>query len=308
MAWLTVLTGYAAPVFLMMSPLLSYGDQVLSMRRNRSSAGFSLDIPLIMLVASMLRIFYYPGARFDTALLVQSFIMVAVQLVLLKVALDHRPAPSSKGGDGAVPFAGLEPGRRVSSSSGGLFETRPYNFWQWRSPKPYWQFLLYFFLGLTVLELVLAPWTGIYPAYSSMIGYIGLSVEAVLPLPQIRANARARSCRGFRPSVLVNWLAGDAFKMFWFFTAPTQIPWSFKLCGMFQASCDSILGLQYFIYGNGEGGASGAGPAVPMATAPFKEKEALWTVEGQLSPAALSTSGLGIQPPDRRSPLQEKQH
>lgn len=55
MAWLTVLTGYAAPVFLMMSPLLSYGDQVLSMRRNRSSAGFSLDIPLIMLVASMLR-------------------------------------------------------------------------------------------------------------------------------------------------------------------------------------------------------------------------------------------------------------
>lgn len=90
----------------------------------------------LALLRLTISIFYYPGARFDTALLVQSFIMVAVQLVLLKVALDHRPAPSSKGGDGAVPFAGLEPGRRVSSSSGGLFETRPYNFWQWRSPKP----------------------------------------------------------------------------------------------------------------------------------------------------------------------------
>lgn len=55
MGWLTGLAGFAAPVFLMMSPLLSYGDQVISMHRNCSSAGFSLDIPLIMLVASVLR-------------------------------------------------------------------------------------------------------------------------------------------------------------------------------------------------------------------------------------------------------------
>ena len=71
------------------------------------------------------RIFYYPGAKFDKALLVQSFIMVAVQVVLLKIALDHRPAPYSKGGDAAVPFA------RANETQ------RPFNFWQWRSPKPW---------------------------------------------------------------------------------------------------------------------------------------------------------------------------
>lgn len=74
------------------------------------------------------RIFYYPGARFDIALLVQSFLMVAVQLIVLKIALDHRPPPTSKGGDAAVPFAGAHD---------GIFERpRPYGFWQWRSPKP----------------------------------------------------------------------------------------------------------------------------------------------------------------------------
>ncbi|CAK7207762.1 hypothetical protein SEUCBS139899_010575 [Sporothrix eucalyptigena] len=267
MAFLTTLAGYAAPLFLVMSPIFSYGDQAISMNRKRSSAGFSLDIPLIMLVASFLRIFYYPGAHFDKALLVQSILMVIVQVVLLKIALDNRPPPSAKGGEAAVPFSGVN-----GSTSGGLFATRPYNFWQWRSPKPYWQFLLYMFITLLALEVLLGPFPSIYSAYSVLIGYIGLSVEATLPLPQIRANMRARSCRGFRVSVLVSWLAGDAMKMFWFFTSTTEIPWAFKLCGLFQAACDSILGIQYFVYGDGTGaGAAGTegGPGIML-----KEKEA----------------------------------
>ena len=40
-------------------------------------------------------------------------------------------------------------------------------------------------------------------------------------------------------------------KMLWFFTATSEIPWPFKLCGMFQACCDSYLGIQYWMYGEG---------------------------------------------------------
>ncbi len=110
-----------------------------------------------------------------------------------------------------------------------------------------------FFIALTVCELILAPFRGIYPAYSSLIGYIGLAIEATLPLPQILANRRLRSCKGFRFSVLASWLVGDAMKMGWFFTSPTSIPWAFKLCGIFQAGCDSFLGIQYLMYGSGPG-------------------------------------------------------
>ncbi|KAK0728151.1 hypothetical protein B0T26DRAFT_672732 [Lasiosphaeria miniovina] len=253
LGWLASFSGYLTPVFLVLSPLLSYTDQAISMYKARSSAGFSLDIPLIMLVASLFRIFYYPGAHFDKALLVQSFVMVFIQLILLKVALDHRPGPSSKGGEAAVPFA-----RAHDGGGGGLWEApRPYRFWQWRSAKPYWHFVLYMFLGLAACELVLAPVHWLYPAYSALIGYTGLSVEATLPLPQIFSNARSRSCKGFRVSVLASWLLGDAMKMYWFFSSATQIPWAFKICGIFQAGCDSFLGVQYLMYGNG------SGPAVP---------------------------------------------
>lgn len=99
---------------------------------------------------------------------------------------------------------------------------------------------------------MLAPFRHIYPTYSSLLGYIGLSVEATLPLPQMFANHRSRSCKGFRLSVLAMWLLGDAMKMYWFFTSSGEIGWPFKLCGIFQAGCDCFLGVQYLMYGSGE--------------------------------------------------------
>ncbi|KAM4056076.1 PQ loop repeat domain-containing protein [Hirsutella rhossiliensis] len=244
--WLAACAAYVAPLFIVISPILSYGDQALAMHRNKSSAGFSLDIPLIMLVASLFRIFYWHGARFDTSLLLQSLIMVAMHLVLLKIALDHRPPPSSKGGDTGVPFAA------AAQSDNILSGPRPYNFWQWRSPKPYWQFLLYLAAGLFVLELLMTPIPSLFTLYSAMLGYVGLSVEATLAIPQILANSQTRSCKGFRLSVLVAWLGGDAMKILWFFTTTTDIPVAFKVCGLFQAACDCLLGAQYLMYGEGE--------------------------------------------------------
>ncbi|KAH8773213.1 hypothetical protein BGZ57DRAFT_759220 [Hyaloscypha finlandica] len=246
MGLVSFITGFVAPIFIIISPITSYADQTYSMHRTKSSAGFSLDIPLIMLVASILKVFYYPGARFDTALLIQAFIMIVIQLVLLKIALDHRPSPSSKGGEAAIPFAGTRD-REFDIP-------RPYNFWQWRSHKPYWQFLLYLFITLVALELLISPIPTLYALYSAGLGAIGLTVEATLPLPQILSNYKSRSCKGFRVSVIANWIAGDIMKMFWFFTATSEIPWTFKLCGIFQMCCDLFLGGQYFVYGDGEVG------------------------------------------------------
>lgn len=98
---------------------------------------------------------------------------------------------------------------------------------------------------------MLSPWHGIYPSYSTLLGYAGLGIEAILPVPQIMANARARSCKGFRLSVLASWIGGDSMKMFWFFTSSGTIPLAFKLCAMFQACCDTFLGVQYWMYGEG---------------------------------------------------------
>ncbi|KAJ5837008.1 hypothetical protein N7447_003034 [Penicillium robsamsonii] len=227
---------YAAPFFLISSPVTSYADQIVSIYRTRSSAGFSLDIPLIMLISSILKIFYWFGEYYSGTLLTQAIVMIVVQVTLLKVALDNRPSAGGRHGIEHAPFSG---GNSDGSSS------RPYEFWQWRDTKPYWFCIAYFVGILTFIHLTPIAQSEFY---ISLLGYIGLATEATLPLPQIVANHRSGSCKGFRVSVVAAWILGDTMKMSYFFNSTETIPWAFKLCGIFQCVCDFYLGFQFYFF------------------------------------------------------------
>ena len=120
----------------------------------------------------------------------------------------------------------------------------------YQSRSRYFQFLAYFASSLLAIH-VLLPFVSGSPTYLAFLGYFGLAVEAFLPVPQILKNHNARSCKGFRLSVILNWLAGDALKMSYFFLSNDLITWPFRLCGMFQACCDCYLGVQFYMYGTG---------------------------------------------------------
>ncbi|KAK6347136.1 hypothetical protein TWF696_007215 [Orbilia brochopaga] len=232
MGLLQLIVDYVAPIFLVTSPVTSYADQIWSIHSQKSSLGFSLDIPLIMLVASILRIYYWFGVSFEFSLLVQSVIMVFVQTLLLKVALDNRPNKAMEAG---VPFAGVTNGTQE-------FE-RPYNFWQWRQQRPFWEFLFYFTSTVGILQLFFGSNT----LFVSLLGYLALGIEATLPIPQVLANYRNQSCKGFRVSVIIFWLIGDCLKGVFF--SYSQTPMVFKLCGLCQFCFDLTLGYQYYAYG-----------------------------------------------------------
>jgi len=81
---------------------------------------------------------------------------------------------------------------------------------------------------------------------------VALTTEAILPIPQLLANWQRKGCKGFRPSVIVNWVIGDTFKMWFFFASSnSEVPWAFKACGIFQACCDFGLAAQYLVWGDG---------------------------------------------------------
>lgn len=203
-----------------------------------------------MLIASILKVFYWFGARYSIPLLMQATLMIGVQLVLLKVALDNRPATGAKDGLEHTPFSSYTSDDYSLTSI--LEGKRPYNFWRWPTSRPYFTFLAYL-SGILLGIQILTPFISSDPTYISLIGYTGLAVEAILPVPQIYKNHKAQSCKGFRLSVIANWLAGDAMKMSYFFLSKEYIPWPFRLCGMFQACCDSYLGFQFYMYGSGSG-------------------------------------------------------
>ncbi|KAJ4346696.1 uncharacterized protein N0V89_010628 [Didymosphaeria variabile] len=265
-----------APIFIATSPVTSYADQIYSIHRTRSSAGFSLDIPLIMLVASILKIFYWFGAHFSTSLLVQALLMIIVHIVLLHVALTNRPPPSH------LPF-------QPASA-----RKRPYDFWQWRSTRPYWMFVSYFTLVLLVLHVLLSS-TALFMPYTEFLGMVALTVEATLPLPQLLANYQRRGCRGFRPSVIANWIVGDTFKMWFFFASSAgEVPWAFKICGIFQATCDLGLGLQWFIWRDGPEGVAATGEKELRSPPPERLGESFEMLKGGPGYGEKGTIGVGI--------------
>lgn len=165
--------------------------------------------------------------------------MVISQSLLLHVGLTNRPSAAIL----SQPFGG------PTNLSVPASRKRPYGFWQWRSQRPYWQFLAGYVLTLLALQVLIGA---SHPWFVSLQGYVALGIEAMLPLPQILSNQRNASCKGFRLSVLANWLVGDLFKMaFFFYISQSSIPWAFKACGIFQACCDVYLGVQYLMFGNG---------------------------------------------------------
>jgi len=254
---LALAVDYFAPLFLTLSPLTSYSDQIWSIHKTKTSAGFSLDIPLIMLFASILKVFYWFGAYYSTSLLLQAILMIFVQLILLKVALDNRPPRGVKDGLEHTPFSGYY-------GEDEVWFVRPYNFWQWRDSRPYWTTLAYLTFTLFAIHTFIPP-VARSEVYIAFLGYAGLSIEAILPVPQIYSNQKAQSCKGFRLSVLVNWLAGDAMKMSYFFLSKEYIPWAFRLCGIFQAMCDCYLGIQYWMYGEGKPSSYATDDRIAMA-------------------------------------------
>lgn len=316
-----------AGAILALSPVSSYGDTIWSMYKSKSCTGFSIDITAIMLISSMIRIFFYFGNPFETSLLIQSIINIIVQVTLLSLSLQYRVLPPPTTGStsrGSIldknpddemihlshkrsrsdmvynvkpstsrldsvkeeddedkwrPNRFYQPkntpimkkiatffqvqvvnrfqdttrhfksfNRMLQSGSHSSYSTRPFGFWQWDDATYYWKFLGQFFLVLCVLHLFLGTWSH---TYVHSLGMIGLSLEAILPLPQLITNARRHSVQGFRVSVLLNWIVGDLSKIMYFLfgtSDPKKLAPQFVICSLIQTSLDMSIGVQYYYY------------------------------------------------------------
>ena len=85
-----------------------------------------------MLIASILKVFYWFGTYYSLPLLIQACLMIIVQLVLLKVALDNRAPQGTSGGLEHKPFSEYRLDEALQDIIDGK---RPFDFWRWKSSK-----------------------------------------------------------------------------------------------------------------------------------------------------------------------------
>jgi solute carrier family 66, member 2 len=102
---------------------------------------------------------------------------------------------------------------------------------------------------LSVSLLVLQFLIGHSTVYVTLVGFVALGIEAILPIPQFVSHYQRKSVAGFRPSVVVAWLLGDAFKCSYFFIGKANVTWQFKLCALVQSTFDIGIAIQFCMYG-----------------------------------------------------------
>lgn len=74
-------------------PVIGYVLQYRLILKNESVGGFSIDVCLVLLIANILRLNFYPFKHFEIALIFQSLFMIAAQLILLKACSNFKDDP-----------------------------------------------------------------------------------------------------------------------------------------------------------------------------------------------------------------------
>ncbi|KAF9195554.1 hypothetical protein BGZ50_004354 [Haplosporangium sp. Z 11] len=257
-------------IAMVIGPVTGYFHQYYTMYKMKTSMGFSSVTCGVLIVSSIIRIFFWIGEPFDVALLYQSILMTVVQLFLLELCVRYYPwtvqipapvthsIPSSRlnssisgnnnnnngGNQDQGPDHIMTRASRVHGS-GWYREHAAYwgtHFWNWPSIGPYYLFLTGFTLLIGLSLLVI----GNTPFFVALLGLAALGIEATVPLPQAIQNYRSKSTAGFSPAILLMWVTGDSFKTYYYIT--THAKYQFIGCGIIQLCIDCVIITQTVIY------------------------------------------------------------
>jgi hypothetical protein len=216
------LVSVVMDVAMVFAPLIGYVDQYRQIVKARDSSGFSKMVSLVLLLANILRIYFWMGKRFETALLLQSISMVIAQFIMLEVCIRF----GNKSGKGST-----------------ITDLDFSQFWNWSDLFSYGAFIALFALAVGTLSLFLIPMSTVYV---ELLGFFALATEACLGLPQVVKNYSNQSVQGLSTVLLATWFLGDGYKTV-YFVFKNQ-PAQFIACGAFQLMVDCVLLFQFIHY------------------------------------------------------------
>lgn len=214
-------------LIMIFGPSLAYVPQYRAIQAlpTTTVSTFSTYTCLVLLVSNLLRIVFWIGKRFDSVYLWQSIFQVLAQLWMLELCVSRRDS---------LPHASAT--QRIRKAASVFW--KPKLFWRWQYFEPYMMWLVSFH----VMVLLIFYASGANPVFVEVIGFVALTSESMLGCPQVLANHQGQSSAGLGNTLLITWIAGDAFKT-WFFLS-SSAPLQFVVCGIVQLTVDAVLVFQ----------------------------------------------------------------
>ncbi len=225
-------------------PSAAYLPQYFQIRSSRNHKAFSSVICFILLTANISRLCCFILEDYGYSLFIQSVLMVMVQLVLLHLIVllcvrDILPTSSKSSSKDDEP----------SGSSSTLLVAKPSfvaSFWAWPSFVEYILFLVAFtVVFLALMSINFAFNRTIIPRILFL--YFSTGIESTLCMPQLLTNYRNKSTEGLNKPLVCTWIAGDSYKLFYFFHNESNQ--AFISCAIIQLAVDFLIVGQIIYYG-----------------------------------------------------------
>ncbi|XP_047453139.1 solute carrier family 66 member 2 [Mugil cephalus] len=218
------LLSWLASVVMVLGGALPYVPQYQEIQRNNNTEGFSTRVCLVLLIANILRIFFWIGKQFELTLLLQSVVMILTMFAMLHLCCT------------------VQNTNRVSTKQHRLSDLDVRYFWKWNAFEDY----LLFCFGFTVLCAVVTLLLLDSAVFVETLGSLAVVFEAMLGLPQLLQNFHNRSTRGMSVKMVLLWTAGDVFKTAYY--VMNESPAQFWACGSVQILIDVAILLQVLFY------------------------------------------------------------
>ncbi|XP_064640376.1 solute carrier family 66 member 2-like isoform X1 [Lineus longissimus] len=240
--------------------IVPFIPQYREIKGSGNAEGFSLFVCLTLLIANILRIFFWFGKHFELPLLLQSIVMTLTMLVMVEMCVTVKnksdiiaqksqkflaPLELHKKNDNLSADDSVEGVDTVnySKESRSFLDFNWKYFWKWTHFSSYLQFLLLFSAVVGLMTYLMLNVT----VYIETLGFLAVFAEALLGAPQFYRNFIKKSTAGMSKKMVFFWTCGDIFKTCYFLirAAPAQ----FWICGMLQVSIDISIFIQVYYYG-----------------------------------------------------------
>lgn len=218
------LLSWLASCLMVFGGALPYVPQYQEIQRSSNTDGFSTRVCLVLLIANILRIFFWIGKQFELTLLLQSVVMILTMFAMLHLCCT------------------VQNTNRVSTKQHRLSDLDFRYFWKWSAFEDY----LLFCFGFTVLCAVVTLLLLDSAVFVETLGSLAVMFEAMLGLPQLLQNFHNRSTKGMSVKMVLLWTAGDVFKTTYFLM--NESPTQFWVCGLVQILIDVAILLQVLFY------------------------------------------------------------
>ena len=215
--------NYSVDIGFVVLPLIGYIHQYMKIKNLQNTEGFSKFVSFILIMAYLIRIFFWIGNHFEITILLNAIFGLIMQLLLLQICVKYD--------------------KKLQRN---LNITRLLNlkeFWNW----PFFYDYFFFVSVITIFLGFISNLIGYdNKTYIFILGILTSMIEAFLDIPQIYELYLSKNPHTISYLLIFGWLCGDIFKVSYYCSRNTPI--QLIVCAIFQLSTDFIVIYQIYYY------------------------------------------------------------